>query len=1513
MRRTGNTRKWLKRIAIGFGSLLALPCVVLLIVLLLLQFRPIRRFATDKGLAVVSDSLQGRVEVDDLRWPSLNHIELSGVRMWDRHNDKVADVGIVSAYVDLSALLAMKVHVTEVTADQLFLDFENLGPDHGLLSVFESKEPKPPEPEPEKKEGSSIAIQIDKGCLNGPEIKAQPQPDLAVAFVRFDACVMFAMAEDIVVRLDQLQGEVRYNKNPALAFIDEKKLKDWDAQPAEAHGVGREIAKSFLAGTLTIAEPAMAFDGRFELRGVSKRTLEAAGVNGDVLTGAADLSLAVKGDVSHMNYNLELRAPQSSVKVEGEVAPETMAKARISSDGLQLAKFTTIATDPIKFVLNVDADLARKQGPGIKAGLTGTYGAWAMPVTSVEALLGNNGAVDVPKFEARYPFAFVTGRAKVGEGGAVEASLEGQANLEKTPPIKANLPGWNGDLSLDASFTRATEAQGGSIGVKSHVALVKLKAEEPALAADKVDIRVSANGQADKPTINANISVSELAFQDNRVAELQLTATGGPELYQLQGQMDGDRGNLTAWLKPRDGGLEAGGKITARLSRGPAEAIIERVQLISGQSLEIDKLRVNHIGASVVADGSLGLAGRKSEIRLAANVDNMSALTQELGISEVPGKLKLNAIVTGALDKPDVDLKLNYWEGPRFAGARSEMAVQAKLDAAEAKASVKLQGGAGKAKLVAALNSRWRKGAPLGTAIDGQHEIEVNIDEVAIGEILRSSDTPPPMPISGRIGANLKASGNLKSIELKSEVNAKVEIGQEPPLGVKLTTEYGGGGLAFNAELNDKVGNLFEANWHQATRVESFVEHPPKLPDWLGETDWEAKIELASRHLSELPSVKTQKLMRDLWPLRAEASIQLSHKSGAEPVGDINFKTKWDPFDVDPDYASCSDKVKPEIEMKGKLREGLFVSQVNGSSGETKMLDINAQLGSKLEEWLEGQPLEITKAKILAKLENFDLATWPVTCEQAAGQLTAEFTANDLFDKSAEFRAKLGGTSIVVGQSVPFDFALEAQALPSGMDVMTRIDRIGGFALIKGSVPVSVYVHDPATSVNMDGPIALDVGFNRVDAKSLLQLVPAIARPAGTFDGRIKVYGTLRKPRGTGSIAMKDVSLTLPRLGQRFTKVNGSIGINDNKIQIPELELKDQGGSAKFRALLELSTSDEFKVELNAKFDEFPVRKQGVLIGRADATAKIKVHSRAEQTDVDVGLSGVSINLTGDTGADVQSLDTNPEIAVIGEEVVEKEEPDPKAKAAIVNVTIRSDDSLWVRRDDFAVRMSTKLAIHVAQGTPQITGDVKLERGYIALLGKQFDIQRGTVTFTGGQSVNPSLELTAQSTSSGGKVVRVEVNGFVSAPQLAFFVDDQAVNAGEALIALNSHGDNSSQSSAEDQLASAAIGMTTGLLSLGARREFGDWVPMLSIDQSTSDTRVRAGFEADKIIPSFMKGFVRGAYVEGVVSSGQSQGENTNGSAQAGVLLELSLPSDIVWAGKYGPGQVWSLDLDWRP
>ena len=79
---------------------------------------------------------------------------------------------------------------------------------------------------------------------------------------------------------------------------------------------------------------------------------------------------------------------------------------------------------------------------------------------------------------------------------------------------------------------------------------------------------------------------------------------------------------------------------------------------------------------------------------------------------------------------------------------------------------------------------------------------------------------------------------------------------------------------------------------------------------------------------------------------------------------------------------------------------------------------------------------------------------------------------------------------------------------------------------------------------------------------------------------------------------------------------------------------------------------------------------------------------------------------------------------------------------------------------------------------------------------------------------------------------------------------------------------------------------------------------------------MRAGIEADRFIPSFLRPLVVDAYVEGIVTSqeqtasGQVTSDNNAGAA---ALLELRFPHDLTTEAQYGPGQRWSLDLGWEP
>jgi hypothetical protein len=87
---------------------------------------------------------------------------------------------------------------------------------------------------------------------------------------------------------------------------------------------------------------------------------------------------------------------------------------------------------------------------------------------------------------------------------------------------------------------------------------------------------------------------------------------------------------------------------------------------------------------------------------------------------------------------------------------------------------------------------------------------------------------------------------------------------------------------------------------------------------------------------------------------------------------------------------------------------------------------------------------------------------------------------------------------------------------------------------------------------------------------------------------------------------------------------------------------------------------------------------------------------------------------------------------------------------------------------------------------------------------------------------------------------------------------------------------------------------------------------MIEPGDTAEASRVRAGFELDKLVPGFLEGVIRGVYVEGIFA-GSSEDDQASSGVQSGVLLELYLPHDLVTSGSYGPGETWSVDLGWEP
>jgi hypothetical protein len=336
------------------------------------------------------------------------------------------------------------------------------------------------------------------------------------------------------------------------------------------------------------------------------------------------------------------------------------------------------------------------------------------------------------------------------------------------------------------------------------------------------------------------------------------------------------------------------------------------------------------------------------------------------------------------------------------------------------------------------------------------------------------------------------------------------------------------------------------------------------------------------------------------------------------------------------------------------------------------------------------------------------------------------------------------------------------------------------------------------------------------------------------------------------------------------------------------------------------------------------LRQRGQIVATTSGHAKIDATLTSQRSSVAVKLMDVDTWLEQARARSGIRLEPHPDF-VVAKPATAAATDEPAAAAPPSDslreshVTIDATDRFWIKRDDFAIQLSTRLEALIIGDQAKIKGRVDINRGYLDLMGRVFDVERGSqLDFIGSSTPDPVVSITASYEHRGsGKTVKVKIQGRGSKPVLAFFIDDGEVSAGKVLEVLVGRGSSSNEASAKQEAASFVSGLTAGLLATSARRELGAAAPIIMIEpgDQTGDGRIRAGFELDSLLPSALRQLITGVYVEGIVEREGSGNQGTQGQAtstQAGVLLELYFPHQLFSTGQWGPGTTWSLDWGWQ-
>jgi translocation and assembly module TamB len=402
-------------------------------------------------------------------------------------------------------------------------------------------------------------------------------------------------------------------------------------------------------------------------------------------------------------------------------------------------------------------------------------------------------------------------------------------------------------------------------------------------------------------------------------------------------------------------------------------------------------------------------------------------------------------------------------------------------------------------------------------------------------------------------------------------------------------------------------------------------------------------------------------------------------------------------------------------------------------------------------------------------------------------------------------------------------------------------------------------------------------------------------------------------------VDLHDGSIRLTTTGQNLSQLAGRIVFHHNWLELQELHARDERGTLRLSGGVGLDGWTPRRLRLAVTMKKFPLRREGAEMASVTAEALLQATIAPSHMGMDLGFSSLAIQLPDDAGRTLQELDEHPDLEVMG-----RTRPTLLSTKREIGIRIHSARPFWVRRSDFSALVDSDLNIAYSAAELAIGGYVEFNRGVFDVFGKSFNLERGSIRFDGSGNVNPELNLIAVHDPhvAGSSPVRVTVTGRMSAPDVTFSAQGCADESGALSLLLTgkcSLGDSSGPDSNPDAQRAAFVGgLLAGVLTLGAKSQLGALIPVIGMESTGQgfNQRIRAGIDADTLVPKFLRPIVRRAYVEGAVTTGTENQDGTTGPASVAFLLELYFPHNFVGAGRVKPGSAqvqWGVDVTWEP
>lgn len=1160
-----------------------------------------------------------------------------------------------------------------------------------------------------------------------------------------------------------------------------------------------------------------------------------------------------------------------------------------------------------------------------------TWEGWRFPSLAIDGTL-DEPHVRIDHIHSDHLDGHIHAEGTVGYDAAVDLHITaGVPRVGRDPNVRSSAPGLDGNVDADfhlridpADPDRPERPR--RIALRGRAGFRRFRFSN--LTADSLRFSGTVAGDLRRPVVHVDVDGRGVAVGGFPIGTADLTLDGGPREYQARGRFlaedqrriefdasiaaDGNRWNVNA---PR---IELA--IGELVWRGQATNVV----YVPGDAL--------HYGQLVLANGTQRLESHGVyRFRGPEDIDaqlqdfDLAAVRAVLGddAPDIGGRVDTHLVIAGDIARPNLTIEGALRDG-RFQEVDDIASVYLiTYDDGALSYDGQLDfGDRGALSLNGTANLDPTIADPIEALRTGSYQAQIdlgNLDLVLLRRLTR--DAIPEM--TGRVAGSIQIGGTTDNPSFAGSMRiASLQIPGWSPLILETGFDYGMGMLTGRIEVADERGDLFESEGTATIDLPALARRDTsEMMRELERTPWRISVRTEPRRLDEMPLP-----IRVIAPYPARFAVNLTAAGGGAiaSTADLVANIDWLGELGDDD---CGAGAAPRVLVEAHLRGGRTTARARGFLARQAVLEVEASAATPLDRWLEAgvipdpPPTAVTARMLAPRAQEI-----PFICSWVSGEIAAAAQIHDLFSESPAAEIDVRSNALSFVEVDPMEVNVDARIQSNALTLEATLRGAGGEETeVEASLPFRWGGTQIVPALAEDGPVRIHADFDNAPLAPLLATVPNIVDAHGSASGHMLIQGPINRLSMEGAIQVSDGYLELVGLGQQLTDVNGRLVLHDGWVQIDGLTATDGDGRVSIDGGVGFDGLIPRRWRLSLNGTRFPVRREGIVLATLTGRARLEATTGDERADGTLTVNQLTIRLPEQSARSLQPLEDHLDIQVEG---ADERVADDDLYPIFLHVDARRD--FWVRRTDFSARVVSELNVTYRDPDLLVSGYANLRRGFFEIFGRRFDVERGTMNFDGGRDLNPAVELQAVHQLRGTDYhVWVNVTGRFATPSITFTSDDPRANDQGAALALlvsgrqrqsSTNDDAGSTEDAQRQAGDFLAGLMAGILTLSARRELGDVIPVIVIesgDDAFQSARLRAGFQADSVIPEWMRGVVRGAYVEGFVAGTTAQSEDTQAQrATGGVLLELQFPQNFVGTvqtqqGDNGLG--WGVDLTWEP